>query len=343
MSTDCTDSLAPGPRLPEMDGSRCAHALVVAASCTACVASCPRGAWVMGEDSLALDTEACDGCAICVAACPQRAIALEREPVAISVNEPAVALAACLREVPEPGAGVMACLNAIGRDELARLHAGGVRELVIAHGRCDACASGGGATLDAGLADLARMTGERKLPRLAVTRLGGPEWRKQREEHRRPNRRAFFRSLAVKLDEHRETARERHAPAAMVLASTAGQGSAPVGPVISAAACEACDACVRICEAGAIALGEGGGGTAAYAIDARRCTGCRMCIDVCEAAAVTLVAWPGESASLVALRAGRCASCGNTFRVTAARGEAGQRCRICAATDHARKLYQVLP
>ncbi len=343
MSTDRTDSPVHEPRLPQIDGARCTHALVVAASCEACVASCPRGAWVMGEDALALDTEACDGCAICVAVCPQHAITLDREPVFISVNEPAVALAACTREVAEPGAGVMPCLNAISRDELARLHAGGVRELVIARGACAACPSGGRARLETALSDVARMTAERKLPRLTVTELAGAAWSGQRETHRRPNRRAFFRSLAVKLDDGGGLERDARAPAAMVLSGAAGLASAPVGPVISAAACEACDACVRICGAGAIALSEAGAGIAAYAIDARRCTGCRLCVDVCEAAAVSLVSWPVESAVLVPLRVRRCAGCGNTFRVTAARGEAGERCRICAATGHTRKLFQVLP
>lgn len=343
MSTDCTDSLAHGPRLPEIDGSGCAHALVVEASCTACVASCPRGAWVMGDEALALDTEACDGCAICVAACPQAAIALDREPVLISVNDPAVALAACAREVPDSGAGVMPCLNAIGRDELARLHAGGVRELVIGRGGCGACPSGGGATLDAALADLARMTAGRRLAPLTVIELAGPAWRHRREEHRRPSRRALFRSLGVKLDDDKGASGDARAPAAVVLASTAGPGNAPVGPLISAAACEACDACVRICAAGAILTSEGSGGTAAYAIDARRCTGCRLCVDVCEAGAVSLVPWPEESVGLVPLRSRRCVSCGNTFRVTAVRGEAGDRCRICAAGGHTRKLYQVMP
>jgi Pyruvate/2-oxoacid:ferredoxin oxidoreductase delta subunit len=66
--------------LPEILAERCVHSVLETARCHACVDSCPRDAWVLDDESLGIDTEACDGCGLCAAACPQAAIVHPHEP-----------------------------------------------------------------------------------------------------------------------------------------------------------------------------------------------------------------------------------------------------------------------
>lgn len=341
------DEQGPEPLLPEIDGERCVHGRVVGASCTACVSACPRDAWVMSEDSLALDVEACDACAICVAACPQDAVTLERAPVLVSVNEHDTALAACDKAVGG-GKGVMPCLHAVGRDELAALHAAGVGELIVCRSDCAQCARDGGASFDAAARDLDRLLADRKLPPLVRRELLPARWTALRSEHTQPNRRSFLMSLRGAAAPARVAARG-HAPAALSLKDNGKAARlAPMTPVIDAGLCEACDACVRICDPRAIRIAGDAEGHAHYAIDARRCTGCRLCIDVCSVRAVSLAAWRADPSPDVELESMRCRRCGNVQRTVAdraaAHGESSAGlCRICAGAGAHGKLFQVLP
>ena len=60
--------------LPTVITERCVHTQLTQASCRACVDSCPVKAWVLDDETLSIDTGACDGCGLCASACPQGAI-----------------------------------------------------------------------------------------------------------------------------------------------------------------------------------------------------------------------------------------------------------------------------
>lgn len=108
---------------------------------------------------------------------------------------------------------------------------------------------------------------------------------------------------------------------------------APVAaPVIDPVSCIACDACVRVCEPGALRLDPAG---PSYAVDAARCTDCGLCVDICDRNAVRLERdAPAAMPTRVALYARRCRECGGDFRTTLA-GPAAT-CRFCSRPPAAR-------
>ncbi len=118
-------------------------------------------------------------------------------------------------------------------------------------------------------------------------------------------------------------------------AGTAERGAAPApvaAPVIDPVSCIACDACVRVCEPGALRFDPAG---PCYAVEAARCTDCGLCVDVCDRNAVRLERHaPAAMPTRVALYARRCLGCGDDFRTTQA-GPAAT-CRFCSRPPAAR-------
>lgn len=327
---------------PIVDGERCVLSIAVDAGCRACADVCPRRAFVMSEDTLGLDTDACDGCAICVAACPRRAITLARTAAAVSVDDPSVVLVACTVSGVASGPGAMACLDAVGLDELAGLYARGARRLLVARGECATCARGTRAIFDAAIGDLGRLLEDRRLTPIAVAELPAGEWSRQRAAATAPSRRGFL--LAVR-GRHRRDTSPAHEPQPAARALPAPSRPDPLNPflpVIDGAACTACDACVRICPDGALRLEIADTGTAAYQIEPRRCTGCRLCADVCDARAMSVATWLRGGASALRLDRAQCKSCGNVFRRPAGRRSESRACRVCEAAAPSRNLFQVI-
>jgi ferredoxin len=112
-----------------------------------------------------------------------------------------------------------------------------------------------------------------------------------------------------------------------------GAAHAPVAaPVIDPLTCIACDACVRVCEPGALRLDPV---EPSYAVDAARCTDCGLCVDVCDRNAVRLERdAPAAVPTRVALYARHCRECGGDFHTTQA-GPAAT-CRFCSRPPAAR-------
>jgi len=331
-------------RVPEIDGSRCVLNAVVAASCRACADACPRSAVHLTDESLGIETEACDGCALCVPACPQAAIRVSRTEPIISSNDPEVAFAACELAVLDGGKGVMRCVHSIGLDEAARLHRRGVRRLVMSLGDCAACRRTTPCTVAIAFSDLGRLLADRGLPELALEELPPARWARMRDEHRAPSRRGFLMGIRARLAEPVGEPDAVAAPAALVLApgNTRSEPLHPFLPTIDATRCTACDSCSRVCPQGAIALRSGEGGGEAYTIEPAHCTGCGLCADLCEVAAVTVGRWQRGAGQRLRLDAQQCSACGNMFRSVAGPAPAARLCRICATANHNRNLFQVL-
>lgn len=335
-------------RHPAIEADRCVHALAPKASCRACADACPRQAWLLDEDGLGLDTEACDGCGLCAPACPQSAILFAAAPALGPERDGRVAFAACERAVPAGEAGVMPCVHALGAAALADLWLKGVRRLRYAHDDCLTCPRSTVRTLPVAAAELRRLTDDRGLEPLVVTRVGEvADWRAEREDAASLSRRALFDALlrparAAAGVGANDPGDPSAAGADARLPHAASATIARYGPAIDASRCEACDACIGICPTGVLSLVREPAEAARYEVDATRCTGCRLCVDVCVAEAILIESWAAARPEPVPLGLSQCRACGVVHHATIARKAEMDLCRICAATGHHRKLFQVI-
>ncbi len=329
--------------LPVIDADRCVHAIVSNASCQDCVDACPRAAWVLEEDALGFDEQACDGCGICVPVCPQTAIELPLANAARSYDDDKIGLFACSVAVEEGGPGVRPCLNSIGIDELAQLYAQGLRQLIVSREACLSCERGLSHQFDQAVINLQRLWADRGMDEFSITEYTPGEWHTIRSTTMRASRRGFFVAVSRLVDVDSNLKTQRQVPAAERLpAGESGMPLNPYLPEIDTANCVGCNACIRICPTHAITLVTDHAGRPAYKIAPSHCTGCRLCADVCDTDAVAVKSWQRGDPTSIQLDSAQCRSCGTVFLMPESQGSAELRCRICLKTQHYDKLFQVL-
>ena len=324
---------------PILDDGVCVHDRLTRAQCQVCADICPTGAMDFADSALDLDPARCTGCGACAVACPTGALRLPGlVPVPRAMPDRQGALLIVCPRHPAAGRAPTFCLAALGVQALAALWLDGVRHLAPATSECGPCDNGPAVNLDFPLARLNALLRDRDLPGMTAApadarqiarlpRLGGdtPD----------PRRRALLVPAAA-------------APATPPL-ERLQRGGDPTAdtrflnvPVIDAAACTGCGACLRLCPPGAMILRDAGQEDAAYVVDPAICTGCGLCVQVCESSAVE-VRILAPAVGPVALSAFRCRGCGVASHVPVASAHSGDGlCPICARTGQFRRLFQVL-
>lgn len=344
-------------RIPEAIGERCVHALIETASCTACVSVCPTDAWILDDDSLGIDQDACDGCGLCIPACPQGAIA-QAQPLALSIRNRKgrlIALAACERADVRAKEQVLPCIHAITLQELLLLLQKGIRHLAITSGICGECARGRVISLQSRAESLngaLKLSGKPGINVLEITQdawnsLSGEEEASQ--DHQQLSRRGFLGKLAsssvqecAKLITFARDEQAPFQPPGQLFPDTSAKTQWPFLPTIDPARCNGCDACARLCPHAAIVL-EQEEGAVGYRLYPASCSGCNICVDVCEQGAVAIHRWEVQQQQELPLDNHVCRACGVSFHTPLADG-AGNNvlCRICAHQNHHKKLFQIL-
>jgi ferredoxin len=322
---------------PEADPDRCVHAHAEVAACRGCVDACPRNAWVLDDEALAIDAAACNGCGLCVGRCPQNALSLDS--VWPPPSAPASALVvSCQRAASDPDGWRLPCVDALGLNHLVMLYQSGVRSIALLTGDCTACPTGSGRRLRLDLARWNQVLAQRGL---AAMRLSGPGAQPAtRDAGPGQSRREFFRSLLHVVASRELPQRYPDASAVEDVLPPAGPGDLVLfSPRIDPTRCDGCDACVRICPHRALQLAPAAD---AYGIRADACNGCGLCADVCQRDAIEVLPQCRLERTEVPLRVQNCRACGAPCHWPIERAEQSPYCHVCTGVKHARKLFQVL-
>jgi ferredoxin len=329
--------------LPHLEATRCVHAALPVASCQACVAACPRGAWKLGESSLRFDATACDACGVCAPACPQQAIRMPLTLEQRRVAETDALLVRCERSGDEGETASVPCLHRIGVHELLHQWREGRYVWLTRRGACERCERGRDDGLDSRIASLNAGLATNGLPRIVLREVSPEVWRELASgaAAAKPSRRGFFAALRKRpmmALNRREVAEETTVRPPGELLPEGYKGILPWHIRIDASRCVACHACVRVCPHGAIELADGE--FPLYRLRHRLCTGCRLCLDACAHEAVAPVRWQQPDAMAIWLATHRCPACGQEFQAPA--GQRARVCWVCASARTARPRRRVM-
>ncbi len=328
---------------PKINSAVCVLTLSPVAQCTACVDICPRNALCLDDDSLGLDEDACDACGLCRPACPEGAVEI---PVNLALREDSeqgiTAFLACSRAGVQHEDGTVPCLHAVGMRDIQHLAEEGVAQIALACGDCQTCPRNSDRSFDRSVEDFNALQKSRGKAIMRLERLPIATWRHEIDSRRKhtsavdQGRRQF---LSLFTGRHEaQLGHRRRSPTE--IGDTESWIYAAV-PEIDGTKCNGCDACVRVCPHGVLALSHIEAGSE-YRIDPGQCTGCQLCNDVCDQGAVTLKTMVTQKQRSVPLKGGKCRICGVRFHAPKAAKGQHDTCPICAKTGHHVKLFQVL-
>ena len=345
---------ARGPIQPSIRAERCVHTHVTDASCRACIDVCPVNAWVIDDESLGIDSEYCDGCGLCAAACPQGAIISLPSDWSDQFDSRLFVRLACQKANVDQNGATISCMHALGIEQLMRLYRGGARHLYFTTGNCEQCTRNAAQGLPELLRQLNALLESRQLSKmeLRVTDCEdghlGSDGVDLSGCAPALSRRAFFGKLMTRsLSLHNELTGPVDEPAfippARLLPRARRNDVVPYVPQIDSSKCNGCDTCVRLCPQQAIELhATPYADELQYRLDAESCSGCGICVDVCNQGAVSIEQWRAQTQFLLPLEAHRCTACGAPFHLPATTKASRNLCAVCARTNHASTLFQVI-
>jgi ferredoxin len=113
-------------------------------------------------------------------------------------------------------------------------------------------------------------------------------------------------------------------------------------PMIDAATCTGCDACIRACPTDVLTHINDRISGASYAVEPAGCDACGLCVGLCTFSAISLE-YMTRRPNQIALTSWTCAACGVPVHAPAESAGGDGLCEICRQTGHHKKLYQVLP
>ena len=343
--------------LPEIDGDACVHAFFDRADCQACVEVCPTQAWVLGEEALGLDTDACDGCGLCIPACPPGALHVHFPWVIRQFGGQMMALFACEQSGIRYSSDLVPCIHSLGLRQLLLLYNAGIRYLLVATSECMQCSRNPRNDIHQRLQQLNILLTERDKPPMKILQRSNQVWMRifRTDElisrGTRLSRRNFLggggellhRQLVVSdplnLPECRTIP-----PGQLLPATENNKVHWPWAPMLDESKCNGCDACSRLCPTGSLqVVRDEQEVVTGYRLIPENCIGCDVCVAVCDMRAISIQSWSVSPVRTINLVEKRCPDCGGAFHLPL-RNKLSENssCRICREHRHNDKLFQVL-
>lgn len=351
------DSITQEFRLPEIDADACVHSLCNDVNCHACVDVCPTQAWVLDDESLGLDVEACDGCGHCVPACPSGALHVHFPWVTRQISTRMVAMFACDKSGIKESSGILPCIHALGLRQLLQIYNSGIKHLLLATAECKDCSRHSSEGLYHHLDQLNHLLLERNKSPIIIMQRSNNVWKKifRTDETisrgTQVSRRDFLHGVGQQLRQQLviidplNLAEFQTIPPGQLLPDT-GEDEVhwPWAPVVDEQKCNGCDACMKLCPTDALNFFQGHNDSEGmYELNPKSCTGCGICTSVCETEAITLQNWSLSASRKIHLFEKNCVACGNTFHQPQQNSQSDEvHCRICQHHNHNSNLYQVL-
>jgi ferredoxin len=344
--------------IPDILGNRCVHQHIEQASCRACVDACPKHAWILTDELLGIDSDACDNCGLCAPVCPEGAIQHDHSPLPGRWKDRLIALSACEKaQTSKHPEAVIPCIHILGLHNLLTLQQQGYTIFITSSGDCDNCERGNNTRLVDTTRTLNQLLKQRSLPAVRTDNLPAKKWDALAENiipfepEETMTRRNFLRKAISNLTEQglefaglRETEDDQYLPVGKLIPASLNKQPPlyPWSPEILPKSCNGCDACVRICPHGAIQWTIINEGEEGYQLDAAECTGCNLCVDVCEMNAVIINRNTPQTQTVIPLHSQKCSACGVPFHIPETSDRVDQKlCRICKKTNHSRYLFRV--
>lgn len=344
-------------QLPEVDPDACVHSLLDQANCRACVETCPTQAWILDDEVLGLDTEACDGCGLCVPECPSGALHVHYPWVIRPFGGRMIALFACDKSQIKEDGGRLPCVHALGLRQLLLLHNAGIEYLLASTADCAGCPRNTTNGIHKRLDQLNVLLTERHKPPMKLLQRSDAVWMKlfRTEEMvtrgTQLSRRRFLqgsgeqlREQLVVLDPLNMPESRTIPPGQLLPASENSKAHWPWSPALDESRCNGCDACMKLCPTQALQIKSGEEDTLSYyELEPAKCNGCGICEAACDAQAITVKSLAlSSSVTVLPLAEYRCQACGNPFHSLQSNPQTVTLCPICQKQNHSSNLFQVL-
>lgn len=347
-------------RLPEIDANACVYSHFDQSTCHACVDSCPTQAWLLSDESLGLNTDACDGCGLCLPACPSGALSIQYPWIIRQFGGHSIALFACELSAVNVTNDVLPCVHVLGLRQLLLMYKHGVRHLLINTADCSGCKRQPSINIFSQLELLNMLLTERGKPVMKIMQRSTQLWQSlfETDENTSPSikfsRRHFLRGSAQKEQRHSllqdplNLAENQTLPAGQLLPATLQtiEKTAlhwPWSVQLDEAKCNGCDACVNLCPSEALLFFTADNDAQAeYRFNPENCYGCGICEDVCENNAMSISQFSRCPDQSIRLTEKVCHACGHAFHLPAKQIQSEKLlCRICQRHDHSKNLFQV--
>ena len=297
---------------PDFHAARCVRYRYRYSECRRCADACPFEAIALTDEGVEVDPARCRNCALCTSACRTGAL-MPPNLARIDILKRCLGRARVVFACAPSGAAAdehVPCLGALDAAMLAYLAKRGIEVELRGTVHCTECPQGdvGAQALAAHLEGRAALQAAYPGEKWAALLVRDEEQRESRRQDFQPGRRQLFRRLVGRgVDQALKAAAPPQAPAeaqairagawylpemrellqivcrgdAAPVRPVAAQPSLPLAHVRLEGACNACEACFRVCPTGAIQIRENDS-TWQLTYTQDKCVGCGVCLEVCQ-------------------------------------------------------------